>query len=38
MWDRLEPLMPADPARGRRWAGHRRTFEAIAWKYRTNSP
>ncbi|MFI5553489.1 IS5 family transposase [Streptomyces sp. NPDC051738] len=38
MWDRIEPLMPADPVRGRRWAAHRRTIEAIAWKYRTNSP
>jgi transposase len=35
MWDRIEPLMPADPVRGRR---HRRTLEAIAWKYRTCSP
>ncbi|MFS1298641.1 transposase [Streptosporangium longisporum] len=24
--------------RGRRWADHRRTLEAIAWKYRTGSP
>ncbi|MGW2100389.1 IS5 family transposase [Streptomyces olivaceoviridis] len=38
MWDRIEPLMPADPVRGLRWADHRRTLEAIAWKYRTNSP
>jgi transposase len=38
MWDRIEPLMPADPVRGRRWANHRRTLEAIAWTYRTNSP
>nr|WP_281194324.1 IS5 family transposase [Streptomyces yerevanensis] len=38
MWDRIEPLMPTDPARGRRWANHRRTLEAIAWKYRTCSP
>jgi transposase len=38
MWVRIEPLMPADPVRGRRWADHRRTLEAIAWKYRTNSP
>ncbi|MFK4090496.1 IS5 family transposase [Kribbella sp. NPDC020789] len=38
MWDQIEPLMPADPVRGRRWADHRRTLEAIAWKYRTNSP
>lgn len=38
MWDRIEPLMPADPVRGRWWADHRRTLEAIAWKYRTCSP
>ncbi|MFF9147396.1 IS5 family transposase [Streptomyces sp. NPDC014861] len=38
MWDRIEPLMPPDPVRGRRWAHHRRTLEAIAWKYRTCSP
>ncbi len=38
MRDRIEPLMSADPVRGRRWADHRRTLEAIAWKYRTNSP
>ncbi len=38
MWDRIEPLMLADPVRGRRWADHRRNLEAIAWKYRTNSP
>lgn len=30
--------MPAHPVRGRRWADHRRTLEAIAWEYRTNSP
>ncbi|GAB2766951.1 hypothetical protein GCM10027072_77470 [Streptomyces bullii] len=38
MWDRIEPLMPADPVRGQRWADHRRTLEAIAWKYRIGSP
>ncbi|MFD5912953.1 IS5 family transposase [Streptomyces massasporeus] len=38
MWSRIEPLMPADPVRGRRWADHRRTLETIAWKYRTCSP
>ncbi|MFE4087921.1 IS5 family transposase [Streptomyces sp. YIM B13502] len=38
MWDRIEPRMPADPVRRRRWADHRRTLEAIAWKYRTGSP
>ncbi|WP_234432458.1 hypothetical protein [Streptomyces sp. NRRL S-378] len=30
--------MSADPVRARRWADHRRTLEAIAWKYRTCSP
>ncbi|MEU1350347.1 IS5 family transposase [Streptomyces sp. NPDC005795] len=38
MWDRIAPLMPADPVRGRRWADHRRILEAIVWKYRTGSP
>ncbi|MFE5539890.1 IS5 family transposase [Streptomyces sp. NPDC056492] len=38
MWDRIEPLMPADPVRGRRWADRRLTVEAIAWKCRTCSP
>ena len=38
MWDRIEPLIPADPLRGRRRPDHRRTLEAIARKYRTNSP
>ncbi|MFD8315773.1 IS5 family transposase [Kitasatospora purpeofusca] len=38
MWARISPLMPADPVRGRRWADHRRTLEAIAWKYRTGAP
>ncbi|ALO05775.1 putative IS1647-like transposase [Streptomyces venezuelae] len=37
MRGRIEPLMPADPVRGRQWADHRRTLEAITWKYRTNS-
>lgn len=30
--------MPTDPVRGQRWANHRGTLEATAWKYRTNSP
>ncbi len=37
MWDRIKPLMPANPVRGQRWADHRRTLEAIARKYRTCS-
>ncbi len=31
MWDRIEPLMPADPIRGQPWADHRRTLEAIGF-------
>lgn len=38
MWDRIEPMMPPDPVRVRRWADRRRTLETIAWKYRTCSP
>ncbi|MFI1470988.1 IS5 family transposase [Streptomyces wuyuanensis] len=38
MWDRMKLLMAADPVRGRRWADHRRTLEAIVWQYRTGSP
>ncbi|WP_079408437.1 transposase [Streptomyces sp. 3211] len=35
---RIDPLMPADPVRGRRWADHRHTLGAIAWKYCPSSP
>ncbi|RCG15687.1 IS5 family transposase [Streptomyces diacarni] len=38
LWCRIDQLMSADPFRGRRWADHRCTLEAIAWKYRTGSP
>ncbi|CAC22754.1 transposase [Streptomyces coelicolor] len=38
MWDRIKPLMPVEPVRGRRWANRRRTLETIAWKFRTGSP
>ncbi|MEV6539043.1 transposase [Streptomyces sp. NPDC051665] len=38
MWDRIKPLLPADPVRGRRWADHRRALGTHAWKYRTRSP
>ncbi|THA48374.1 hypothetical protein E6R62_29440 [Streptomyces sp. A1136] len=36
--DRNEPLIPADPVRGQRWAHRRRTLDALAWKYRTSPP
>lgn len=35
--NRGNPML-ADLVRGRRWADHCRTLEAIAWKYRTSSP
>ncbi|MFJ2585203.1 transposase [Streptomyces sp. NPDC087538] len=38
MCDRIEPPMPTDPIRGRRWADHGRTLEAFAGKFRTCSP
>ena len=38
MWHGNARRRPADRVRGGRWAAHRRTLEAIAWKYRTNSP
>lgn len=38
MWGPVEPLMPADPVQGRRWADHHRSLEAVAWKYRIGSP
>lgn len=36
--DRAAHAGRSGPVRGRRWADHRGTLEAIAWKYRTNSP
>jgi transposase len=38
MWAGLEPLLPVDASRGRRWRDHRLVIEAIAWKYRTGAP
>lgn len=37
-WARLEPLMPADPGRGGRWADHRRTVNGILFWTRTGCP
>lgn len=37
-WARIEPLLPAQPARGGRWADHRTTVNGILWKIRTGAP
>ncbi|MFI8100326.1 transposase [Streptomyces sp. NPDC086023] len=38
-WARIEPLLPdRTPRRGGRRRDHRQVIDAIAWKYRTESP
>jgi transposase len=37
-WAVLEPLLPAQPARGGRWRDHRQVVNAICWIKRTGSP
>jgi transposase len=37
-WARLEPLMPADPGRGGRWADHRAVANGILFRTRTGCP
>jgi len=39
LWALIEPVMPrATKRRGRPWNDHRRTMEAIIWRFRTGSP
>lgn len=39
LWSVIEPVLPTDRRRrGRPWNDHRRTLEAIAWRFRTGSP
>jgi transposase len=39
LWALIEPAMPnSDGRRGRPWNDHRRTMEAIIWRFRTGSP
>lgn len=39
LWEVIAPVMPSSaPRRGRPWNDHRRTLEAIAWRFRTGSP
>ncbi|WP_373313550.1 IS5 family transposase [Catellatospora citrea] len=37
-WAVLEPLLPAQPARGGQWRDHRQVVNAICWIKRTGSP
>ena len=39
LWAVIEPVLPTNQRRrGRPWNDHRRTLEAIAWRFRTGSP
>lgn len=39
LWALIEPAMPSSRGRrGRPWNDHRRTLEAIIWRFRTGSP
>ncbi|MEU8310794.1 IS5 family transposase [Actinomadura sp. NPDC048955] len=37
-WRRIEPLLPAQPARGGRWADHRTVLNGVLWKLATGAP
>lgn len=37
-WDLIEPLLPADPARGGRWRDHRTVISGILFRERTGIP
>lgn len=37
-WQLLEPLLPADPARGGRWRDHRTVISGILFRERTGIP
>jgi transposase len=36
-WERIEPLLPAQPGRGGRWRDHRQVVNGILWKIRTGA-
>ena len=38
LWALIEPVMPSSRRPGRPWNDHRRTLEAIIWRFRTGSP
>ena len=37
-WARLEPLLPAHPRQGRRWADHRTVINGVFFRVRTGLP
>jgi transposase len=37
-WVQLEPLLPANGARGGQWKDHRPVINGILWKLRTGAP
>lgn len=37
-WQRIEPLLPAQPARGGRWLDHRTVLNGMLWKLATGAP
>jgi transposase len=37
-WNRLQPLLPADPPRGGRWRDHRTVISGILFRERTGTP
>ena len=38
LWALIETVMPSSRRPGRPWNDHRRTLEAIIWRFRTGSP
>ncbi|WP_435889208.1 transposase [Streptosporangium canum] len=36
-WERIAPLLPANPERGGRWRDHRQMPGGIVWKIRTGA-
>ncbi|WP_406567093.1 transposase [Actinoallomurus rhizosphaericola] len=37
-WQRIEPLLPAQPAQGGRWLDHRTVLNGTLWKPATGAP
>lgn len=37
-WERIGPLLPADPRRGQAWRDHRTVLNGILWKLSTGVP
>jgi transposase len=37
-WSKIEPLLPQNTGRGRRWKDHRTVINGIMWKLKTGAP